>query len=421
MNKNCPDICMLVCNNVTQDPRVRKEAESLAASGYSVMVLGFKFNSDEHNEEVFPPGFKVVRINALKVKKLKNFLTDLSSIRNVSIRNTVVVLIELLLKAYQIAKLTLKAVKFRAKVYHAHDLDALPAACLASLCFSGRLVYDSHELYTEQWDRFPRILKLMLQYVERFLIKKANGVITVNNSIAGELSKRYSIPAPLTLRNLMKKETSEVAVTSEDVAFSGEIKILYHGGYLKGRGLEEVVKSVVYWEPNLKLYLRGFGPIEADLRKQVAGAGLADRIIFLEPVPMVMLITESTFADVGIMPYKPTCLNNYYSLPNKLFEYMMAGLAVVASDLPEIRCLNEEVGFGLLFDPVSPESIAGAVNGLARDKVLLNKCREKARSWSITAGNWETESRKLLSFYKDTIGAAEIRQTSEETNGARKL
>lgn len=420
MNKNCQDICMLVCNNVTQDPRVRKEAESLAASAYSVMVLGFKFNSDEHNEEIFHPGFKVVRVNIAKVIKLKNSIAGLSFIKNGSIRNTVIVLIKLVLKVYQMIKFTFGAVKFRSKVYHAHDLDALPAAWLASLWFRGRLVYDSHELYTEQWDSFPGILKKILQCAEWFLIKRAAGVITVNNSIAGELSKRYQVKVPLTLRNLMKKETSEAAAASEYVSRSEEIKILYHGGFSKGRGLEELIKSVVYWEPNIKLYMRGFGPIEEDLRKQVAGFGLSNRIIFLEPVPMVMLIKESAFADIGIMPYKPTCLNNYYSLPNKLFEYMMAGLAVAASDLPEIRALNEEVRFGLLFDPASPESIAGAVNSLARDKSLLNKCRENARIWSITAGNWETESKKLVSFYKDIFSTG-IRQTSEETNGAGKL
>jgi glycogen(starch) synthase len=420
LNNNSPDICMLVCNNVTQDPRVRKEAESLAASGYSLMVLGFKFNEEEPEQEIFPTGFKVVRVNVAKAISLKNRIAGLSSVNNGRIRNKFVILAKLLIKAYQMVKFILMAAKYRAKVYHAHDLDALPAACLASFCFRGRLVYDSHELYTEQWDSFPGALKKILQYVERFLIRKADGVITVNKSIAGELSKRYQVPAPVILRNLMKRETSEVAVTSEAAAFSGEIKVLYHGGYLKGRGLEEVVKSVVYWEPNIKLYLRGFGPIEEDLREQVAGAGLSDRVIFLEPVPMVMLVAESAFADIGVMPYKPTCLNNYYSLPNKLFEYMMAGLAVVASDLPEIRALNGEVGFGLLFDPASPESIAAAVNELARDKTLLVKCREKARTWSITAGNWESESKKLLSFYGDFF-SKEIRHTSEETNGARKL
>jgi len=401
LGKNCSDICMLVCNSVTHDPRVRKEAEVLAASGYSVLVLGFKLDFKEPAEEVFPPGYRVCRTDVSRMTAFfKGLVARLSQGAPGKIKGAAIVFLKLLLKTYQMARFVLKAITIKAGVYHAHDLDALPAAYLAGLRFGGKLIYDSHELYTEQREDTPRVIKIILQGIERFLIKKADGVITVNNSIARELSGRYSVPVPLVLRNFMKCMPLEKTVTS-DTVYPGEIKVLYHGGFLRGRGLEEVIRSVVYWDENIKLYLRGFGPTEGELRQMVSDLGLDNRIFFLDPVPMKSLIADAAFADIGIMPYKPACLNNLYSMPNKLFEYMMAGLAVAASDLPEIRGLNEGIGFGLLFNPDSLESIAGAVNGLARDRDFLQKCRKNARDWSITAGNWEAESCKLVNYYRD--------------------
>lgn len=401
MKNNHPDICMLVGNSVTQDPRVRKEAEALTASGYSLIILGFKKVPQDLAQEVFAPGYRVIRIDVSTFSaRFKNLIKSLSSGRTSKNRKFAITFCEFCLEIYLALRLTFKAIKVRARVYHAHDLDTFPAAYLASLRFQGKLVYDSHELFTEQREYMPKLIKFILQRIERYLIKRADGVITVNQSIAGELSKRYSLPMPLHLRNFVKKVSLEETVANNKVQ-PGEIRVLYHGGYQKGRGLEEVIKSIACLEKNIKLYLRGFGPIEEDLRRQVSDLCLENRVFFLEPVPMEKMILEAAFADIGIIAYKPTCLNNLYSLPNKLFEYMMAGLAVAASDLPEIRRLNEEAGFGLLFDPVSPESIAGAINGLVRERAFLQNCRNNATAWSCALGNWEAESSKLLGFYRD--------------------
>lgn len=396
---------MLVGNSVTQDPRVRKEAETLASFGYSLSVLGFKLTPQDTEQEVFAPGFKVIRINISVIKPwIKKLIENLASEKPRKVKKIAINFCELFLELYQAFRLVSKAITINAAVYHAHDLDTLPAAYLASLRFRGKLVYDSHELYTEQREDFPRLLKLLLQWIEGRLIKKTVGVITVNQSIAGELAKRYAVPVPLVLRNFMKKTFMEEAATANLIQ-PEEIRVLYHGGYLKGRGLEELIESIIYWDRNINLYLRGFGPIEDYLRRQVSGLSLENRVVFLEPVSMERIIAEAAFADIGIIPYKPTCLNNFYSMPNKLFEYMMAGLAVAASDLPEISRLNEEVGFGLLFDPDSPESIAGSINNLVRDRDFLQTCRNNVRAWSGAAGNWETESGKLLNFYRDIFNS----------------
>jgi len=130
--------------------------------------------------------------------------------------------------------------------------------------------------------------------------------------------------------------------------------VLFQGRYEAFRGLEELVESARLL-PGVLLAFRGYGSLERYLVRKVKQAGLEDRVAFFAPVEMSDLVQAAAEADVGVIPYIPTCLNNRLCTPNKLFEYMMAGLAVVASDLPELaRFINQEE-VGALFDPTSPE------------------------------------------------------------------
>lgn len=400
MKETEKNVCMFVTNEVTHDPRVRKEAATLVNAGYSVAVIGFKIDKAIKDSDLFEPGYIVVRVDVSAISSLINKLTIYLSYRKKTrFRVKLVLALQHIKKLCHCIYLIFGAARFKANVYHAHDLDTLLAAYWARSRNKGKLVYDSHELWTEQRENSSVIFKRFFGLIENFFLKKVDTVITVNNSIAEELEHRYNIPRPHVLRNFSPhKNCSVTGPTTE------KVKVLYHGGYSAGRGLEELIMSVVFWDHSTDLFLRGYGPIEDSLRDIALRNDLSDRIHFLPPVSMETLIEEAAFAHIGIMPYKSTCLNNLYSLPNKLFEYMMAGLAVVASDLPEIRRLNDEASFGLLFDPDSPESIAETVNRLARDKALLEHCRMNALRWSRSVGNWETESKKLVAIYRDLIG-----------------
>ena len=371
---------MLVMNEVGSDPRVTKEANTVGTK-CELVIVGERYSHDVlENENT--NHYRVHRVNSITQNRKGNMSTVKKMIKSIP----------------SMIKIGLAAYKQKADIYHAHDFEMLPAAFLAAKLRKAKLVYDSHELWIEQRPDFPPLFKKIVKIVEGWLVKRIDELITVNESIANELKSRYKLKKkPVILHNFTMKQTG----TNKVAAKQGPepIIVLYHGGYMKDRGLEELIKAFEHVKGNVLLHLRGFGPIEDELRAIAKDLIKAGKVVFCPPVSMRELVTAAQTADIGIIPYKPTCLNNLYSFPNKLSEYLMAGLAVCASDIPEIARLNQQVHFGALFDPFSPESIAEAINVLAADKMRLQNCRENALNWSLTAGNWEEESKKLDDLY----------------------
>lgn len=371
---------MLVMNGVSSDPRVTKEA-NVVGQKCSLTVVGERHSltTAEHENA---GAYQILRVNSIKKENGGG-----ASILNKITR-----------KLASFVKIGLAAYKQKADIYHAHDFEMLPAAFLAAKLRKAKLVYDSHELWIEQRPDFPPLFKKVVMIVEGWLVKRTDEIITVNESIANELKSRYKLKKkPVILHNFTMKQTGTNKVATKQGP--EPIIVLYHGGYMKDRGLEELIKAFEHVKGNVVLHLRGFGPIEEELRNIAKDLIKEGKVVFCPPVSMRELVTAAQSADIGIIPYKPTCLNNLYSFPNKLSEYLMAGLAVCASDIPEIARLNQQVHFGALFDPFNPESIAAAINELASDKAQLLACRENALKWSLSEGNWEEESKKLDDLY----------------------
>lgn len=376
---------MLVMNEVSSDPRVTKEA-SIVGQKCQLTVVGERYSLEKAAHEK-TGCYQICRINSIKNDK-----GGKASVFKKVIRKLVAAV-----------KIGQAAFKQNADIYHAHDFEMLPVAFVAAKLRKAKLVYDSHELWIEQRPDFPPLFKKVVMLVEGWLVKRTDEIITVNESIANELKSRYQLKKkPIILHNFTMKQAITTKIPAKET--SDPIIVLYHGGYMKDRGLEELIKSFEYVSANVVLHLRGFGPIEAELRDIAQNLIKEGKVVFCPPVSMTELVKEAQNADIGVIPYKPTCLNNLYSFPNKLSEYLMAGLAVCASEIPEISRLNQQVHFGKLFDPFNPESIAKAINELAADKMKLQKCRENALKWSLTEGNWEAESKKLDDLYNRLLG-----------------
>ena len=145
--------------------------------------------------------------------------------------------------------------------------------------------------------------------------------------------------------------------------------------------------------------LLGDGPCEAALRQQAEDLGLAARVRFIPRVPFDQLHAYTCSADVGLCLIKGTGRSFYHSLPNKLFEYMMAGLPVVASDFPEMQRVVAETGCGITVPPTDKGAVQQAIAGLLGDADRLARCRRA----SLTAAeryNWEAEAPRLLEAYQ---------------------
>jgi glycosyltransferase involved in cell wall biosynthesis len=320
--------------------------------------------------------------------------------------------------------LAMAAARQDVDIIHANDLDTLPAAMVLqlrraaltrarSLRLPGKrhpeapasrtsekrpaVVYDSHELYPDMHAASSALYAGLWRLIEHLLIVHAAAVITVNESLARELQRRHRLARrPAVVMNCApRRGRSREPLPSPD----GPLRLLFHGGLNPERGLEELIAALPLVDSSITLSLRGDGPLRPKLEDCARLAGVADRVHFLPHVPPDQIMAELEGYPVGVVPYLPVSLSFYYSSPVKVFEYMMGGLAVLASDFPEIRYIIETTGAGLLYDTTSPRSFAAAVDALARDPDRLARCRQAAGRAADELYHWERQAAVLLEVY----------------------
>jgi glycosyltransferase involved in cell wall biosynthesis len=397
-------VCMFVTNSVVADSRVIREAAALASSGREVVVVAM------HDGEPQP---RVERMDGFTVRRVRRDplargYSPPSSPGSPAARRTG----GLLRIAPALADFQVRAAwtgwRERARVYHAHDLSTLPAAWIAARLAGGRLVYDAHELFTEI-GRLPPAARAALRVVERALIGRADRVITVNDSIAGELARRYRVPTPRVVRNcprtggrMPSREGSSLRARAG--LPEGARVVLYQGMLMPHRGLENLVRAAPLFH-DAHLVLMGWGPLRDALETLVAEVGAAPNVRLVDGVPVDELLAVTAGADIGAVPYRNIGLNNYYTSPNKLFEYLVAGVPVVASRLPELVRVVDGEGVGRTFDPEEPASIADAVNALFDDPAALERVRAAVASVRHRY-TWESECRTLLEVYASLAESA---------------
>ena len=235
-------------------------------------------------------------------------------------------------------------------VCHAHDLSTLPVAYLASRRVGARLVYDSHEINTEMGfhARAPWIVRWFSRRYEGHIARRSDAVITVNPSISDLLSNWYRISPPCVVMNCPPKDGTppRSALFHEQLTLPPDTRVvLYHGNLSGQRGLEQLVRAAASLPASIRLVFMGTGLLRENL-EQLAGAEECEgKISFMEPVLPGEIPYYVASADLGVVLFEPVEMNNYFASPNKLFDYLMAGVPVIGSDLPEIaRVVNSSQG-----------------------------------------------------------------------------
>jgi glycosyltransferase involved in cell wall biosynthesis len=300
-------------------------------------------------------------------------------------------------RAFKVAR------KWEPTTVHAHDLLTLPAAVALKLRTHCRVVYDAHELYPEI-STLSRREKKVWQVLERALIGYADEVITVCSSIATELTQRYRLSIdPIVLHNcspthaLASQHNPALLRSRFDIQGSPEPIILYQGGFIPNRGLSNLIRAAHHLNRGL-IALMGWGRLEGELTDLIASEGLKGRVLIAPPVPQKELLDYTAAAAVGVIPYENVGLNNFYSAPNKLFEYIAAGVPIAGSCFPEIRRVVEGFEIGATFNPTEPRDIATAIDIVLTDMSEGGDMRANV----ATAARqlcWEQESTKLLKLY----------------------
>jgi len=382
------DVCAVVISDLETDARVWKEVRSLVGAGLRVKLIGCAYELDAPRHRVVD-GVDVVEV-------------PLGSRQGgVSLAGRVRTL----------ATVWLETLRTRARVYHCHNVHPGPAAWLASRVRRAHLLYDGHELYGESPPQAGLLTRLGARANgagERFMVRRSSAVITTNPSRAAELSGRHGRAGIEALANVPRRVDRLEPV---DPGFpAGARVLLYQGGiYAEGRAFRETLEAMTLLAQDIHFVILGFGRESsiALIRLWAGELGVSGRVHLFGPLPFDQLVGSAACASVGLVPLKPTTLNQVTGDTNKLHEYLMAGLPVVGSDLPEIRRVlaDGDPPPGELFDPLSPSSIADAVLRVLDDPRYALR-RIAARRLALERHNWELEEHKLLALYRRLLGSA---------------
>jgi len=292
-------------------------------------------------------------------------------------------------------------------VYHGHDLDGLAAAIHArALHGRGTLVYDCHDLLLGSAASVarPGWARAILALVTRRWVAQADRVVTVTGAMAAELV-RHGSPEPVVVRNCARlwepQPGDRTRLRAAAGIAEGRLILLNHGGLTPHRGIELLVDALD--RPGfdqIDLVLMGAGSLRAWALER---ARANPRIHVVDPVPPDELLPWVSGADIGVVLSQPLA-NQLVTLPNKLFDWLMTGVPVVASDFPPFReiVLGDPLGpLGRVCDPTDPSAVADAILGLAADLRADPSIRDRCRRAALERYNWEREVLGLLGLYRD--------------------
>lgn len=322
------------------------------------------------------------------------------------------------LRAYRTARLGLywrqsaeAAAHWRPDVVHANDGNTLAPAMWVARRTGARIVYDAHELWR---DRNVRKDRPLAPYVEALIetigVHRSSAVITVSGSIADWMQRTYRLgERPTLVRNaprLAEEATASPGASRGALrrlaALGPDTSVIAYGGRITtSRGIEETLAALVHLPDDVHFVLLGYGEEHYldDLRAEAARLGVADRMHLVGAVEPAQVADALADGDLAVVYVRPVCLSYRFSLPNKLFEAVHAGLPIVAAELPDTAALVRQHGVGEIFDLGSPQDLAAAITRvLAAPETYRAAAVRAARELS-----WEHEEKLLIELYRRVV------------------
>ncbi len=380
-------IVFTVTNDLSYDQRMQRICSSLANNGYDVLLVGRVMQNSV-----------ALQSRSFKQKRLKCLFNKGA----------------LFYAEYNI-RLFFFLLWQNMDAVCAIDLDTILPCYFVSLTRGKKRIYDAHELFTEMKEVVtrPSVQKQWMR-IEKFAVPKFQSGYTVSTSIAEEFKKRYNVlyhvirNVPL-MRNMnpemMEPSYSDKIIIAGNYSFppqDNEKFILYQGAINQARGLENLIEAMKQVDCNL--YMFGDGNLLDKITTLIEQNNLQYKIFLMKKLEPETLFEVTKLAYIGINLVEPVGLNQVYSLANKFFDYIQAGVPQVTMNFPEYKNVNEDYEVAVLIDTVDPDVIADAINGLLADKekydLMKGNCFDAAIFY-----NWQQEELRLLSFYKSFFEA----------------
>jgi len=359
-----------VTTDLSFDQRMQRICSSLYDNGYTVTLVG---RQKKDSRDLVPQRFHQKRMNCLFQKGF------------------------LFYAEYQL-RLFVFLLFQKMDVVCAIDLDTILPCLVVSYIRSVRRVYDAHELFTEMKEvRSRPFVHKVWTAVEKIAVPRFTHGYTVSDGLRDEFYKRYAVSYQ-TIRNIPPLDTEPLPMDTN--AF-----ILYQGMVNEGRGFEHLVPAMK--KVDHILLVCGEGNFMPQLKTLIRDNGLQEKIILKGLVLPALLRDITRQAVVGINLVEKEGLNQYYSLPNKFFDYVQAGVPQVTMAYPEYKRLNDQYGVAVLLEDLNADAIAKAINTILSDAALRDKLRQNCALAKLEL-NWEEEEKKLLSFYERIFNPAAV-------------
>ena len=383
-------VCMHVLTTARTDARVMRSATALTDAGFAVSIVDIVDKCSRSIEDIHGVSIKHVKVP-------REFMA--TRFRRWAVIKALLLFI----------RSTLLLLQTPADFYHAHDFTALPACYIAALLRGKPLIFDAHELPLSELDvPHRRWLRVLLTPFLAHMISSCAGGIGASPFYEQVLRERYHVSRVSLLRNfppyrLVKKSDR----LHQRLGLDPSVRIaLYQGNIQSDRNLDALVRAAAFLEDDIVIVMLGKAvePTISELKTLIASEGVADRVKILPPVPYEELLDWTSSADIGLtlIPSDGT-LNMRTCLPNKLFEYLMAGLPVLTSPMEAVAPLVTSYDVGEVLSSLEPVDLSAAISAMLGDAAGLARMRLNALNAAQREFNWEKESPSLIRLYRDIL------------------
>ncbi len=378
-------VCLVTVGNFLQeDRRAQKQARSLLERGHAVDVVFPERRYGIPEQRLDHPR---LRLCPVRVRSPHSSRSGLGALANL-----------LLFQGRALPAFFMAALRSQADCYLLHNVHSLGIGGLAAMLRGRPYLYDCRDLWREvKVAGSGASLGGLWGAVERVFIRRARRVFVVCDFHADYLRDAYGIPRPTVMHNCPPRwDPSPDDVLRRRYSIPPDHLVAIHTGALQeGVGIDRLIEAADHLDPGITVVILGF--FQRDAFRESVRAAIARRpnIVLAEPVAQDEMPRYLVGADVGVVLYLAAYKANQ-SLPNKLFEYMMCGLALVTNGYRDTRTVVEGARAGFALEPCTSATLATVLNRLRREPQLLAEMKRCAREAAVNRYTWELESQKLL-------------------------